>query len=138
PRGTFPDLRPLRASYALSWNGITAATAEIIYRREHDSFVLEGKGHTVGLARVLWRFDVDYRSVANAQTLRPVELRQIERVRGKRIETQLKFSENGVTSTRKEAKQASRTKTFDSEHLHDLFSGLLYLRSQPLHEGNLY
>src|SRR5437667_368353 len=134
PRGSFPDLRPLHGTYAFSWSGITAATADVWFHRgDEGSFVLEGKGRTVGLARVLWRFDVNYRSVAHAQTLRPIELHQTENVRSKRIETNLKFFDAGVTSTRTETNRTkSSSKNFALENLNDLHSALLYLRSQPL------
>lgn len=140
PHGTFPDLRPLRASYAFSWSGITAATADVYFHRGgENNFLLEGKGRTVGLARVLWRFDVTYRSVANAQTLRPIEVHQVENVRSKRIETNLKFSDQGVTSTRIESNRANVSqKKFDLQNLHDLHSALLYLRSQPLRDRSVF
>jgi Protein of unknown function (DUF3108) len=140
PRGSFPDLRPLQATYAFSWSGITAAMADVWFHRGDDgSFVLEGKGRTVGLARVLWRFDVNYRSVANAQTLRPIEVHQTENIRSKRIETNLKFSEAGVTSTRTEPNRAkSSARSFTLENLNDLHSALLYLRSQPLRDRSVF
>jgi hypothetical protein len=100
---------------------------------------LEGKGRTVGLARVLWRFDLSYRSVANAQTLRPLEAHQVETARGKRIETNLKFSNEGVNSRRLEASRATPTvKDFEWENLYDLQSVFLYLRSQPLRDHSVY
>jgi Protein of unknown function (DUF3108) len=139
PRGNFPDLRPTRASYAFSWAGITAATADVRFSRvDPNTFVLEGRGRTAGLARALWRFDVNYRSLANAQTLRPIESQQNESVRGKRVETRLKFSETGVTRTRLEGNRPSTTRNFPAENLHDLHSVLLYIRSQPLRDRGVY
>ena len=140
PRGSFPELRPLHATYAFSWGGITAATADIYFHRgDENALILEGKGHTVGLARILWRFDVNYRSVANSQTLRPIEVYQVENIRSKRIETNLKFSEAGVSSTRTEANRAkSSSKDFALENLNDLHSALLYLRSQPLRDRSVF
>lgn len=138
-RGSFPDPQPLHATYNFSWSGITAGTADVYLHPGEGSFILEGKGRSVGLARVLWKFDVDYRSVADAQTLHPVEVHQVENARGKRVETNLSFSDAGVTSTRLEGNRASpRTKTFALDSLHDLLSALLYLRSQPLRDRNLY
>jgi hypothetical protein len=140
PRGDFPDLRPVRASYSFGWSGITAATAEIHFHRgPGQTFVLEGHGGTVGLARVLWHYEVDYRSVANGQTLRPIEVQQIETVRGKRMETDLRFSDSGVSRTRIEGNPPRpSTKDFKLQTLNDLQSVLLYLRSQPLRDGNSY
>jgi Protein of unknown function (DUF3108) len=140
PRGNFPDLRPGHATYVYAWSGITAGTSDVSFRHgEQQTFILEGKGRTVGLARVLWRFDLSYRSVANAETLRPLEAHQIETARGKRIETNLKFSNDGVNSRRFEASHATPTvKDFAWENLYDLQSVFLYLRSQPLRDHNVY
>jgi len=140
PRGNFPDLRPGHATYVYAWSGITAGTSDVSFRHgEQQTFVLEGKGRTVGLARVLWRFDLSYRSVANAETLRPLETHQVETARGKRIETNLKFSNDGVNSRRFEASHPTPTvKDFAWENLYDLQSVFLYLRSQPLRDHNVY
>jgi len=140
PRGNFPDLRPGHATYVYGWSGITAGMSDVSFRHgEQQTFVLEGKGRTVGLARVLWRFDLSYRSVANAQTLRPLEAHQVETARGKRIETNLKFSNEGVDSRRLEGNPASPTvKDFALESLYDLQSVFLYLRSQPLRDHSVY
>ena len=140
PRGNFPDLRPAHATYVYGWSGMTAATSEAyLHRGEQQTFVLEGRGRTVGLARVLWKFDLSYRSVVNAQTLRPLEAHQVETARGKRIETNLKFSNEGVNSRRLEGNRATPTvKDFASENLYDLHSVFLYLRSQPLRDRSVY
>jgi Protein of unknown function (DUF3108) len=139
-RGNFPDLRPGHATYVYGWSGITAATSEVSFRPgEQQTFVLEAKGRTVGLARILWRFDLSYRSVVNAQTLRPLETHQVETARGKRIETTLKFSNEGVDSRRLEGNRATPTvKDFALENLYDLQSVFLYLRSQPLGDHSVY
>ena len=140
PRGNFPDLRPGHATYVYGWSGITAGTSEVSFRHgEQQTFILDWKGRSVGLARVLWRFDLSYRSVANAQTLRPLETHQVETARGKRIETNLKFSNEGVNSRRLEGNRATPTiKDYALENLHDLQSVFLYLRSQPLRDKSVY
>lgn len=140
PRGNFPDLRPVHATYAFGWSGITAATAEVDFHRDdNNTAVLEGRGRTIGLARVLWHYDVSYRSVANAQTLQPIAAQQIETARGKRIETDLQFSTDGVERTRTEGTPPKpSTKNFMLANLNDLQSVLLYLRSQPLHDRSSY
>ena len=139
-RGNFPDLRPGHATYVYGWSGITAATSEVSFRHgEQQTLVLEAKGRTVGLARILWRFDLSYRSLVNAQTLRPLETHQAETARGKRIETNLKFSNEGVDSRRLEGNRATPTvKDFALENLYDIQSVFLYLRSQPLRDHSVY
>ncbi|HEU4770720.1 MAG TPA: hypothetical protein VFS68_01065, partial [Candidatus Udaeobacter sp.] len=59
PAGTFPELRPLRASYRFGWSGVTAATGDIHFTKpSNDQFQLEGKGRTSGFVRALWKLDV--------------------------------------------------------------------------------
>jgi hypothetical protein len=88
----------------------------------------------------LWKFDVDYRSTANATTLHPVEANQIESYRSKKLTTHLIFNAGGVRRTRTELPVTNQGKPRDIEfpNLFDLHSTLLYLRSQPLTDGSVY
>ena len=141
PAVNFPELRPLRASYRFGWSGVTAATGEIHFSKpSNDRFELGGTGHTMGFVRALWKLDVSYQAIASAETLRPIETQQIENYRSKKIVTHLTFTNNGVTRARTEGKGAAESKTrqFNFPNLFDLFSAMLYLRSQPLKERTIY
>jgi Protein of unknown function (DUF3108) len=83
---------------------------------------------------------VDYRATASAGTLRPVETEQTENYRSKKVVTHLTFTNNGVTRVRTEGKAATEAKTrqFNFPNLFDLFSAMLYLRSQPLKDHSVY
>ncbi|HEU5247116.1 MAG TPA: DUF3108 domain-containing protein [Candidatus Udaeobacter sp.] len=141
PAGNFPELRPLRASYRFGWSGLTAATGDVHFTKPSENkFQLEGTGRTIGLVRALWKLDVNYQAVASAQTLRPIETRQTESYRSKKIATHLTFTNNGVTRARTEGKGAAvaKTRQFNFSTLFDLFSAMLYLRSQPLKDRSVY
>jgi len=141
PPGNFPEPRSLRATYNFGWAGLTAATAEARFSKfSENRFQLEGTGRTTGFVRALWRYDVNYRAVADADTLRPIEMQQTETVRSKRIVTHLSFSAAGVTRARTEGKGAGTTKTrdFNLPNLFDLHSAALYLRSQPLRDKSVH
>ncbi|HYK23559.1 MAG TPA: DUF3108 domain-containing protein, partial [Candidatus Acidoferrum sp.] len=141
PIGSFPELRPLRASYRFGWSGLTAATGDVHFTKPSENrFQLDGTGRTIGFVRALWKFDVSYQAIASAETLRPIETRQIENYRSKKIVTHLAFTNNGVTRTRTEGKGVAEAKTrqFNFPNLFDLFSAMLYLRSQPLKEHAVY
>src|ERR1700745_2144890 len=105
PAGKFGELRPLRASYRFGWSGVTAATGEIHFAKpSNNRFQLEGTGRTIGLVRALWKLDVNYRAIANAETLAPIESQQTENYRSKQNVTHLTFTDSGVTQARKEGR----------------------------------
>jgi len=142
PAGSFPELRPLHAFYRFGWSGVTAATGEIHFTKpRNDRFQLEGTGRTIGFVRALWKLDVTQRAVANSQTLTPIETRQSENYRSKKIATHLTFTNSGVTRARTEGEGAganTTTRDFILPNLFDLHSAALYLRSQPLKQGSVY
>jgi hypothetical protein len=141
PPGNFAEMRPLRASYRFGWSGLTAATGDVHFTKPSENkFQLDGTGRTIGLVRALWKLDVNYRATASAETLRPIETQQTESYRSKKIATHLTFTNNGVTRMRTDGKGAAEAKTrqFNFPNLFDLFSAMLYLRSQPLKDRSVY
>ena len=142
PPGTFPELRPLHASYRFGWSGLTAATGEVHFNKPSgDKFQFDGTGRTIGFVRALWRFDVNHRAVANAETLHPIETQQTENYRSKKIVTNLTFTNSGVTRARTEGEggaAGTKTRQFSFPNLFDLHSAALYLRSQPLRDRSVY
>ena len=141
PAGNFPELRPLRASYRFGWSGLTAATGDVHFTKPSENkFQLNGTGRTVGLVRALWKLDANYQAAASAQTLRPIETQQVESYRSKKTVTRLTFTNNGVTRARTEGKDGAEAKIrqFNFPNLFDLFSAMLYLRSQPLQDRSVY
>ena len=143
PPGDFPELRPLRANYVFGWSGITAATAEVHFTKPaEDRFQIDGTGRTVGLVRALWRLDVTHRATADANTLRPVEVNQVETYPWKKLTTHLTFTSSGVRRVRTDSQTTSpgsnTPKEFNFSNLYDLHAAMLYLRSQPLRDHSVY
>jgi hypothetical protein len=142
PPGTFPELRPLHASYRFGWSGLTAATGEVHFSKpSEDQFQFDGTGRTIGFVRALWRFDVNHRAIANAETLHPIETQQTENYRSKNIVTTLTFTTGGVSRARNEGEgvtAGTKTRQFSFPNLFDLHSAALYLRSQPLKDRSVY
>ena len=139
PAGNFAELRPLRATYSFGWSGVTAATAEARFNKSSENRLqLEGNGHTVGLARALWRYDVNYHALTDASTLYPVETDQNETVRSKKMANHLAFTSAGVNRSRSENGKPGTPKYFPFPNLFDLPSAMLYLRSQPLKDRTPY
>ena len=142
PPGNFPELRPLRAAYRFGWSGFTAATGEARFAKSSEGrFQLDGTGRTIGFVRALWKLDVNSHALADGKTLQPIENRQIEAYRSKKIDTQLTFTARGVMSARTEGPGGSggtKNREFSFPGLFDLHSAMLYLRSQPLRDRSTY
>lgn len=140
--GGFPPPRPLRAEYRGGWSGVTAAQITAAYSRPDAATVqLDAKASTSGLARALWRVDATQVARANAETLRPVSMRQVETYKAQVIRTNLDFDETGVTKFREakpDDKTPPRRKHFDYPNLFDLNSALLFIRSQKLQPGQTF
>ncbi len=139
-KGPFPAPPSLSAQYRFGWSGLTAATADLQLRRTGtDRLQLSAKGGTVGLARALWRMDATYEAAVERDALAPLTIRQVENLRGKRLLTDLSFNRAGVVSARVETvngKDSAKTRTFSFPGAHDLFSSLLFVRSQTLAPGS--
>ncbi|HMG05283.1 MAG TPA: DUF3108 domain-containing protein [Chthoniobacterales bacterium] len=135
---TFPPPRPMHAKYGFGWSGFPGATADVRFTKSSaDRFQLDGNVHTIGLVRTLWKFDANLTSIVDAGTLHPLEMKQVENVRSRKTVTTLAFEPNGVTSRETETpgkNPGPKVRRFESPHLFDLLSALLYLRSQPLQE----
>jgi hypothetical protein len=93
------------------------------------------------LVKALWKFDVNHRAVANAETLHPIETQQTESYRSKKFVTDLTFTNSEVTRTRTEGEGGAvgtKSRQFSLPNLFDLYSAALYLRSQPLRDRSVY
>jgi len=67
-------------------------------------------------------------------------MKQVENVRDKKTVTSLSFDASGVTSRKTETPgkgAGPKVRRFDSPNLFDLYSALLYLRSQPLQDRSI-
>ena len=137
--GTFPEPRPLRASYRFGWGSVTAAKGDIRFTRTPDGrHRFDATGGTTGLARNLWAYDVKHSATSDARTLRPLHVKEVEDERSESVTTELTFTEEGVTSVREEREDGttkSKTRQFKFPNLWSLNSALLYLRTQPLEDG---
>lgn len=138
-RGSFPNPRAFRATYQFGWNNLVAATAEVSFSKNNGQLELVGSGQTIGAVRTLWRYNVQQRAVADAATLRPILMHQVDETRRKIITTDLTFNPQGVVRLRTDnkAKKPPKPKKFNFPSLFDLHTALLFIRSQPLSEGSV-
>jgi hypothetical protein len=138
--GVFAPLRPVRATYDFGWSGFKAARVEADFSRTKEGkFQLQVKGASTGAARALWKMDTTATSVVRPKALLPVELIQNEAYSDETRKTTVVFGPDSVSRTR-ETKPSNdgsgKTKQFKFFPVHDLHSALLFVRSQPLEQGN--
>jgi hypothetical protein len=141
PRGKFPNPRPLVATYDFGWSELVAATAQVRFAESDDHLRIDGNGGTIGLVRALWKFDTRHRAVADADTLCPISMHQVDDRRRKTVVTDLLFKNGTVERLRTDtsSKKEPEPKSYHfSGGLFDMFSALLYVRSQPLRDGDSY
>ena len=141
-RGSAGSSRPVRLKYGFGWNGIVAASGDVrLAKTNGDRIQFTASGGTIGLARALWKYDVNHLAYLDAQTLRPLQIKEVSDVRSKRVRTDVTFTPQGVTSVREETskgKAKSKTRRFDYPHVQSVTSALLYLRTQPLTDGAVH
>ena len=96
---SFPNPRPMHARYGFGWSGFPGATADIrLQKAAGNRLQLDLNARTIGLVRTLWKFDASGTSVIEADTLRPVVVKQVENDRSEKSVIELSFGTDGVTS----------------------------------------
>jgi hypothetical protein len=138
--GSFPAPRPLKARYTFGWGALTAGNAEAEFSRtKDDEYQLKIKGATTGAVRGLWKLDTDAISIVRPQALLPTTLVQHETYSDEARTTTITFTGEGVSRTRerKPVKEPPKIKRFKFAPVHDLHSALLFIRSQPLKDGDV-
>ena len=140
--GTFPPPRPYRSSYSFGWGAFTAARADFVFTRPlANELRLAVSVKSIGAVRALWRLDAQHVAVCRADTLHPISARQTEAYKDETLTTTIDFKPDEVTRLRtsnKGGKNPARPKRFAMPDVFDLFSALLFVRSQPLSPGSTY
>ncbi len=139
PPGKFPELPDVAMHFTFGWsNVLTAAQADIAIRRKGPVSHAVVSGRTSGLARSLWPLDAQHSSTFQTALLRPIRIAQFERYRKSTIETEVRYDSAGLDRLRKvtPTKTPPKWKRVNFEPIHDVISGILYVRSQPLKIGD--
>lgn len=138
--GSFPPLRELKAEYSFGWSAVTAGHAEAEFTRKKGINTLKATGGSSGVARGLWRMDSEAVSEVNAATILPTKLVQKESYKDEKRTTTVVFGSEELARTRvrePKDKDSGKTKKFKFAPAHDLHSALLFIRSQPLKQGEV-
>ena len=138
--GNFPPLRPLKITYKCGWAAVNAGHAEAEFACKDGFCTLHVTGGTTGLVRKLWKMDSTGTSTVQGSTLLPAKLVQTEQYSDEKRTTTVVFTPEGAERTRvrePKNKDSGKTKKFKYAPMHDLHSALLFIRSQPLKQGEI-
>lgn len=133
--GPTAPLRPFEAEYRFGWTDLEAARARVNVNRAGDAYTVRGTGGTQGVARLLWQMDFEHTASSRLPDFRVRETRQIERYRNRKIDTRMETREDGFWRIR-DAGRDAKWKRIKISPIRDLFSTMLYLRSQRLAVGD--
>jgi len=138
--GSFAPLRAFTAKYSFGWSALSAGEAEVEVSRKPGQSQLKVRGGTGGAVRAMWKLDSDATSTVRAQDLQTVRLVQIEKYSDEKRTTTVVFGTEGVARTRvrePKDKDSGKTKRFKFAPVRDLHGSLLFVRSQPLQQGDV-
>lgn len=137
--GSFPGLPPIAMHFAFGWsNVLEAGGADATIFRKGGEYRAVVSGGSRGLARALWSLDARHSAAVDMSTLHPLRVTQIERYRSRTVETQLRFDAAGLDRLRKITPSTDRPKwkRLNFSPVRDVIGGILYVRSQPLKNGD--
>jgi len=139
--GKFAPFRPQKAVYRFGWGGITAAQATFDFSKAHGEYQLDMNTQTTGFVRTLWKMDSRHTANCNATTFRPIRLQQTEIYKSETETTKTEFSPEGARRTTQvtpSKEPPDKEHKFKCPNVFDLLSALLFVRSQPLLQGDKY
>jgi hypothetical protein len=135
--GNFPFPPSAHLTYRFGWSGITAAEADVHLTREGDLVKTKANGGTVGLARALFRLDLEHECLSHRSTLLPKHIVQDEKYSSEDVKTTIDFNSKATTSVRDvtPAKEPPKSRTIEFAPIFSFETAYFWLRSQPLTEG---
>ena len=137
--GSFIPPPSMRLSYRFGWSGIQAATADIhFFSPNRNTFEVDASGGTSGFPRTLFRLDLYHQATENKATLMPIHFFQEEKYRQETVKTNVDFEPDYVTGLREKipSDHPPKPNVFRFSPVFDLTTALLWVRSQPLADGD--
>jgi hypothetical protein len=138
--GDFPPVKPFRAEFRFGWsNVVSAASAYARMYYKGDKIVTEVTGGTRGLARTLWSLDARHRAETKLSDFMPVSFSQSEVYAKKKVNTEAVAKPDGLWYIRRVVSDPAnkpKWKRVKVEPVRDIVSGMLFMRSLPLKDGD--
>lgn len=144
--GSFPSLAPSTVEYRVSWNGLLdAGSIRLDFapkaHAKPDSYVVNSTSRSLGPAASLFPYESSFWSEIDPSKLTAQRFFATEKGRGKTVESKTTFSTSqaNYSESKRDTTKGSvktRVRSFAHAPVHDLFSAMLFVRSQNLHKGD--
>lgn len=146
--GPHSKLAPCRLEYRASWKGlIDAATMQMEFGNPTNAkpgiFVVTSAAQSLGAAAALFPYKHWYWSELDAATLKPKLFHSVEELEDKNVTHSLDYAPAGVhcsqtTKVTKTGAEYNNAKDFAFAPAFDIFSAMLFIRSQELTDDSSY
>lgn len=135
--GGFPMVEPFRASFRIGWTEIAAAEARAEITSNSTVAVLEAGGGTIGLARTLYQLDATLEARSALPQFETIDSEQLEKYRRRTLLTAVAGSGGKLRTKRgwTDGSESLEWKPVKIAPARDLFSAMLFIRSQALVRG---
>lgn len=144
--GSFPKLDPTTLEYRVSWKGLVDAGSVLLEfapkaHPKPGSYVVRSSSRSLGPASSLFPYESSFWSEIKPSELTPQRFYATEKDKRETIESKTTFlaSKAEYVETTRNLAQGSvknRNRTFSFAPVHDLFSAMLFIRSQDLRKGD--
>jgi hypothetical protein len=141
-----PPLAPTELTYSLSWRGMVEAGKFTLKLGKKDPsypgfYVASAVGSSKGVAATLFPYEFSFTSLLDSRTRQPLKFIANEKDRDGTVVTTAVFTRTGVNSSEVETLAGSttsktQTRALSYPDVRDLFSTLLFVRSQKLDPGD--
>ncbi len=137
--GPFPLIRSFHGEFRFGWSNIEAAGAVADFSNDGREIQVEVSGGTTGLARSLWEMDAVHKAWIRVDRLQPLYFEQWEKYAKKTVEMQAVFKPDALWYWRRvspDPTNAAKWKRLKVQPVRDIISAMLFIRSQPLRDGD--
>lgn len=137
--GNFPEIPPFHAVYDFGWTHISAATAQTTFYYSGNHYFFSASGGTYGWTRNLWQIDAMQTASGSRSWWLPEKMHQIERYRAYTMIMDVHYNKLQADRLRMAIPTSGKVpkrKIFSIENMRDMVAAMLFIRSQPLQDGD--
>ena len=136
-KSPFPAITPFEASYRFGWEGVAAGGAAVrIGEGPAGEKTIAASGGPNAWVAKLWKYHADYNGESGPSGETPSWFHMMEFVRKGEILSEAYCSENAVIFRHRLTTEVKPWSAAPLPGVRDLFSAMLFVRSQPLRVGD--